>query len=139
MPTGPGSNERASRPLALSGAIAVMLAGLLATAGCGTRQATEDASPPANGAAAEAPPAEASQEGTDVQVSIEEAQTELADELMSDPAVTIVGIGECEGEPCIRVWVVATTEALEEKIPDEFKGYKVEISVSGEVRKRKDG
>ena len=139
MSIGPGRSEIPPRPFVLQGGVAALVAGLIVAAGCGAGQPSnrDDATP--DSAPQEAVATQAAQEGTDVQVSIEEAQTDLAEALMADPAVTIVAIGECDGEPCIRVWVAERSEELDAKIPSEFKGYRVETSVSGEVRKRQGG
>lgn len=139
MPFGPGRSEIPPRPFVLQGVVAALVAALILAGGCGAGQPSESDDTSPDSAPEEAVATETAQEGTDVHVSIEEAQTELAEELMADPAVTIVAIGECDGEPCIRVWVAARSEELDAKIPAEFKGYRVETSVSGEVRKRTGG
>lgn len=139
MPIGPGRSEIPPRPFVLWGVVAALVAGLIVAGGCGTGQLSESGGTTQDSAPEEVVATETAQEDTDVQVSIEEAQTELAEELMADPAVTIVAIGECDGAPCIRVWVAERSEELDAKIPSEFKGYRVETSVSGEVRKRKGG
>ncbi len=66
--------------------------------------------------------------------TIEEAQQHLTDSVMSLPGVTGTMIGECDGEPCIKVLVVRKTEDLTQKIPSEFEGYPVELEVAGELR-----
>ena len=68
--------------------------------------------------------------------TIEEAQQHLTDSVMSLPGVTGTMIGECEGEPCIKVLVVRKTEDLTEKIPSQFEGYPVELEETGELRPR---
>ncbi len=138
MPIGSGRSEIPPRPFVLQGAVAALVASLIVAGGCGAGQRSSSGDTTQDSAPQEAVATGNAQEGADVRVTIEEAQTELAEALMADPAVTIVAIGECDGEPCIRVWVTEKSEALEAKIPSEFKGYTVETSVSGEVRKRQD-
>ena len=139
MPIGSGRREGPPPPFVLQGGVAALVVGLIAAGGCGAGQSSNSDDATRDSAPEEAVAKQTAQEGADVQVSIEEAQTELAEELMADPAVTIVAIGECDGEPCIRVWVTEKSDELDAKIPLEFKGYTVETSVSGEVRKRQDG
>ncbi len=139
MPIGPGRSEIPPRPFVLQGVVAALVAGLIVAAGCGAGQPSNRGDATQDSAPEEAVATQIAREGTEVQVSIEEAQTELAESLMVDPAVTIVAIGECDGEPCIRVWVAERSEELDAKIPSEFKGYRVETRISGEVRKRQGG
>jgi hypothetical protein len=68
--------------------------------------------------------------------SIEDAQQQLTDRVMSLPGVVGIGIGECEGEPCIKVFVVQQTEELTREIPATFEGFPVAIQVAGEIRAR---
>ena len=137
MPIGPGRSEIPPRPFVPWGVVAALVVGLIHASGCGAGQPAESDDMTRDSAQQEAVVTQSAQEGTEVQVSIEEAQTELAEELMTDPAVTIVAIGECDGQPCIRVWVAERSEELDAKIPSAFKGHRVETSVSGgEPQKR---
>jgi hypothetical protein len=72
--------------------------------------------------------------GLTMQTSIEEAQRDLADRVMALPGVVGVAIGQCDGEPCIKVLVAARTADLAGKIPARFKGYAVAIDETGELR-----
>lgn len=65
---------------------------------------------------------------------IERAQDRLTTQVMEWPGVAGTMIGECEGEPCLKVLVESATDELRRKIPTEFDGYGVEIVVSGEIR-----
>ena len=56
--------------------------------------------------------------------------------MMAIEGVVGVGQGLCDGKDCIKVFVIAKTPELEEKIPDEIEGYVVEIEVSGEITPR---
>ena len=47
--------------------------------------------------------------------------------LMSIPSVKLVGIGDREGEPTIKVLVEEGTPELERQIPEQIEGIKVEV------------
>ena len=66
--------------------------------------------------------------------SLKQVLKERAGELMEVPGVVGVGESLCDGEPCIRVMVVARTPELEQRIPGRLEGYRVSIRVSGEFR-----
>ena len=68
--------------------------------------------------------------------TIEAAQAKLTDRVMALPGVVGLGIGECEGVPCIKVLVVQKTPELEGEIPSTFEGFPVEMQVTGEIRAR---
>ena len=68
--------------------------------------------------------------------TIETAQAKLTDRVMALPGVVGIGIGECEGAPCIKVFVVQKTPQLESEIPSTFEGFPVEMQVTGEIRAR---
>lgn len=55
---------------------------------------------------------------------------------MTVPGVTGTGIGLCEGEPCLVVFVARDTEAVRSRIPDNVEGYAVDFRVSGPFRAR---
>jgi hypothetical protein len=54
--------------------------------------------------------------------------------IMGVPGVVGVGIGECEGEPCIRVFVEDRTPELERRIPERLEGFKVDIEATGPIQ-----
>lgn len=54
-------------------------------------------------------------------------------ELMELPGVVGVAIGECEENPCLKVYVEEKTAALDEKIPDKLDGFNVDVEVSGPI------
>jgi hypothetical protein len=56
------------------------------------------------------------------------------DSLMSLPGVVGTAIGECAGQPCIRVFVVKKTSPLVKKIPAMLEGFRVEIEETGAIR-----
>ena len=51
--------------------------------------------------------------------------------LMSLPSVVGVGIGDCDGKPCIKVYVEESTSELQRQIPKQLEGFEVEIEVTG--------
>ncbi len=70
--------------------------------------------------------------------NIEEAQAQLTDSVMSLPGVVGIGIGECQGVPCIKVFVVQKTAELAGQIPQTYAGFAVEVEETGEFRPRED-
>ena len=64
--------------------------------------------------------------------TIEEVLKEHTDELMSIPGVVGTAEGLCDGNPCIKVFVIEITPELEQKIPEELEGYPVEVEETGE-------
>ncbi len=65
---------------------------------------------------------------------IEAVLKEHTDSLMSLPGVVGTAQGECEGKPCIKVYVVKKTSDLVKQIPATLEGYAVEIQVTGEIK-----
>ena len=53
---------------------------------------------------------------------------------MSLPGVVGIGQGECDGEPCIRIFVVKRIPDLLKKIPSELEGYVVDVQETGEFK-----
>jgi hypothetical protein len=74
-------------------------------------------------------PAEAEPAG-----DITAVQRQHEDQLMAVPGVVGVGVGECAGEPCLKVLVEARTPELEEAIPSELDGYQVEFEETGVIQ-----
>jgi hypothetical protein len=66
--------------------------------------------------------------------SIEQAQEELTPQVMALPGVVGIAIAECEGEPCIKVLVVASTEELRRKVPPTYREFEVRLEEVGEIR-----
>jgi len=66
--------------------------------------------------------------------SIVQVFNEHRDQLMSIPGVSGVGIGDCRGAPCIKVFVVKTTPSITRHIPARLDGYEVAIEETGEFR-----
>ena len=51
--------------------------------------------------------------------------------LMSLPNVVGVGIGKCDAEPCIKLYVEQKTPELERRLPEQLEGVKLDIEESG--------
>ncbi len=66
--------------------------------------------------------------------TIEQVLKEHTNEWMALPGVVGTGIGECAGEPCIRVFVVEKTNELMSKFPARLQGYVVDVQESGRFR-----
>jgi len=64
---------------------------------------------------------------------ITEVMKQYEASIMDIPGVTIMGQGTCDGEPCIKIWVDAITPELEEQVPQQIGGYKVELEAGGPV------
>ena len=68
--------------------------------------------------------------------SIQEVLREHTPRLMAVQGVVGTGQGECDGAPCVVVFVVASSPELSAQLPDSLDGYPVDVRVSGEVRAR---
>jgi hypothetical protein len=68
--------------------------------------------------------------------TIEEVMQEHTDEWMAIRGVSGVGIGECQGQACIKVFVEKATRRLRRKIPEAVDGYRVELVESGRFEAR---
>lgn len=66
--------------------------------------------------------------------TIGEALKEHTKELMSIPGVVGTAQGLCNGNPCIKVYVIKKTTELDTAIPDILEGYPVMIEETGEIR-----
>ncbi len=53
--------------------------------------------------------------------------------LLSLPGVIGVGIGDCDGRPCIIVYAVEHTPELAQQIPRQLEGFAVTLEVSGPI------
>ena len=67
-------------------------------------------------------------------MKIEDVLKKYTDNLMSISGVVGVGQGLCNGEPCIKVFLIKKTQELEKKIPSKLEDYKVKIEETGKVR-----
>ena len=58
---------------------------------------------------------------------------------LANPGVVAAGIGEFQGEPCIKIFVVGKTQELTEKLPSQVEGFPVLIETAGEIRALQPG
>lgn len=114
-----------ARAFWLTAGLTIPLVGLMTlSAGCGGREDRAGA----GGAQEE-----------DVETkSIEEVLRDRTPGLMAVRGVTGSGLGECNGEPCIVVFVATDSLDLAGAFPDTLDGYRVDVRVSGAVRARGD-
>ena len=73
---------------------------------------------------------------TTVARSIEEVQEAFTREWMDLPGVVGTGIGLCEGQPCIKVYVTGPIPPLEDRIPNEVEGHRVTLEQTGQFQAR---
>ncbi len=66
--------------------------------------------------------------------TIEQVLKEHTTQLMSLSGVVGVAQSLCNGQDCIKVYVVQMSPELERKIPKELDGYAVDIEVTGEFK-----
>ena len=59
------------------------------------------------------------------------------DAWMKRPEVTGVGIGRCEGEPCIVLYLLRRTDELEASLPASVEGHPVRLEVTGRIEPRR--
>lgn len=71
-------------------------------------------------------------------LSIEDAHAELVEELRELDGLTMIGIGESDGAPCLRVYVVAINDEIEARVPAAHRGWPVELRESGPIRARRE-
>ena len=64
------------------------------------------------------------------------AQQALTDSVMALPGVVGTGIGLCGETPCIKVYLALEDSDLRSHIPRTFRGFPVEVEVTGELRPR---
>ncbi len=65
---------------------------------------------------------------------ITEVLRKHADALMALPGVNAIAQGEKDGESCVLVLVTELSDDLKRQIPSELEGYRVVISVTGEIK-----
>jgi hypothetical protein len=67
------------------------------------------------------------------------AQKELTPTVMALPGVTGIAIGLCSDVACIKVYLASADTAVTERIPGTFRGFVVDVEVTGEFRTRGTG
>ena len=63
-----------------------------------------------------------------------EVKKRHASSIMAIPSVVGVGIGAREAEPCIKVFVQEKTPELEQRLPRNLEGFKVDVEAIGSIR-----
>lgn len=66
--------------------------------------------------------------------TIEEVLAERTPEWMDVPGVVGTGIGLCDSDPCIVVYVSERTPEVGRAIPAEVEGHRVRIEETGPIR-----
>ncbi len=66
--------------------------------------------------------------------TIEQALADHTDSLMSLPGVVGTAQGLCDGQPCIKVFIVEKTPELLRQIPAAIEGYTVAVEETGEIK-----
>ncbi len=69
--------------------------------------------------------------------TIEQVLRAHTDDWMSIAGVVGTGIGECDGQPCLRIFVTRKTPQLLKKLPTTADGFVVDVVESGEFRARR--
>lgn len=87
----------------------------------------------------EAPPDTAAAEDTVPQRTIQQVMGEHGNRWMLRSEVTGMGIGRCEGAPCIVVYLARELSEDDEPLPERVEGYTVRTEVVGQVRPRGGG
>lgn len=65
--------------------------------------------------------------------AFDEARMALDAQLATTMGVISVGTGDCEGTPCINVFVEEMTPEITKQIPAEFKGFKTRVQVGAPI------
>ncbi len=68
--------------------------------------------------------------------TIQEAQEAHTPEWMQLPGVVGTGIGLCEGDPCIRIFLSRPSPETEAAIGDQVEGHRIDFEVTGEFTPR---
>ena len=68
--------------------------------------------------------------------TLEDARADLIALLAGLPGLTMIGIGECDGAPCLRVHVEAITDHVRKQVPATQGGWPVALKESGPIRAR---
>jgi len=70
------------------------------------------------------------------QKDISQVKSEYSSQWMQIPEVQAVGIGLCDGQPCIKVYASVPENILKDRIPASIEGYKVCLEVTDKVTLR---
>ena len=66
--------------------------------------------------------------------TIKDVLREHTNDLMALPGVVGIGQGLCDGEPCVKVFVIKKTTELSKKIPHSLEDYPVKVEETGPIR-----
>ena len=66
--------------------------------------------------------------------AIERVKEQYESELMAIDGVVGVGISECEGKPCLEVYLENESPNLRRQIPTQLDGFKVDTEVTGPIQ-----
>ena len=66
--------------------------------------------------------------------TVQQVLKENIDRWTAIPGVVGAGIGECKGQPCIKVLVTEKSEQVQKRIPSQVEGFPVMVEVTGEIR-----
>lgn len=64
---------------------------------------------------------------------IKQVKEQYESELMAIDGVVGVGISECEGQPCIEVYLANESPSLKQQMPAQLNGFKVKTEVTGSI------
>ena len=67
--------------------------------------------------------------------TIQQVLRDHTDTLMSLPGVVGTGQGECDGQPCILVFLAENDPEVRMQIPSAIEDYPVDVRVTGELHK----
>jgi hypothetical protein len=73
-------------------------------------------------------------DGAPPEPSADEVKQRHEAELMSIPGVVGVGVGQCDGQACIKALVEEETPELARVVPTDLEGIPVELEEIGQVR-----
>lgn len=85
-------------------------------------------------ACAPGPPSESNGSEDVTYETIEEAHAALTERLIDRPGIAGTAIGACNGNPCLKVYVVRREDPALSDVPVTFGGFLVDVEVSGEFR-----
>jgi len=80
------------------------------------------------------PPPETREQEAVSRTTIEEALIALTDRFIDQNGVTGTGVGSCNGNPCLKVYVVRRDAPVVSNVPSTLGGWDVSVEVSGEIR-----
>lgn len=130
---------------ALAVVAALTLSALVASGACADGSGASDAPPPATDEPAGAPNGEGADSvgaatlpslppAPDTVDTVEEVHAWLTERLIDAPGVTALGIATCDGNPCVKVYVVRIDASVRRSLPRSVGGIPIDVEASGRVR-----